>query len=419
MSDGRPTLAVAYGPRSVPVMQLAQAAAARCDVVWLIDGRVGGMDTMSRLLKRFGPVVDIGGLDAGGAARALAEWKPDGLATYFDAGMVGLAELADKLGLPFHSPATARALVDKPTQRAVLAEAGVEGPPCWVLPPGAPGAALDAVPPDADWPLVLKPRSESGSRHTFLARDRAEAEDLLASVGADLGEMVAEGFIPSDPDRAASPYADYVSVEALVTDGSVTPVAVTGRFPPAPTFRETGFFIPAVLSHAETEAALALNEAAAKALGVTDGCLHTEVKFTPSGARLIEVNGRLGGGIPDMLSLAAGVSLLELSVDVALRQPLAVTGLVDCHKVGYRFFLQPPQIVDAVREVRGIDTISGHPGVDGVTVHRGPGSTVDWRDGTRTYVMAVVGSGPDHDAVLEVDRMLREDVTVVYEGTGG
>ena len=43
-----------------------------------------------------------------------------------------------------------------------------------------------------------------------------------------------------------------------------------------------------------------------EALGVSTGCLHTEVKFTPDGPEIIEVNGRVGGGVPEMLERAAG-----------------------------------------------------------------------------------------------------------------
>jgi biotin carboxylase len=409
------TLAVAYGPRSAPVMQLAEAAAGECDLVWLIDGRIEETQHTARLLTRFGPVVDIGGLDTKEAAALLAPHAPDGLATYFDAGLVDLARLAEALGIGFYTPATAEALVDKARQRRVLAEAGLEMPTCMVLPTGPPRRALARLDPGLTWPVVLKPRSESGSRHTFLAHDAAEAADLLESVGADLEEMVVEEYLAGDPARASDPFADYVSVESIVAGGVVSHVAVTGRFPPAPTFRETGFFIPALLTDSDQADVLALAERAILALGVTVGCLHTEIKFTPGGPRLIEVNGRIGGGIPDMLERAAGVPLLRLSFQVALGLPVRVDGPVHCDHVGYRFFLQPPQITGTVTAITGIDTLASHPGFDNLIVHRGPGSWVDWKDGSRTFILAVVGEAPDHDAVIAIERALRQEVTVTYE----
>lgn len=411
----RPRVAIAYGPRSVSVMQLAQAAANHCDVIWLVDGRIEEMAPTARLLKRFGPVVDTGGMTPREAAEALAPHAPAGLVTYFDTGMVALAEMAAHLGLRFHHPDVARTLVDKARQREVLGNAGIDGPG-WVVLPDGPGAqAVAAIPASFRWPVVIKPRSESGSHHTFLAGSPEEAAGLVDSVGPGREELVAEEYLPGDPRFEGGTYADYFSVESLVSAGNFSHVAVTGRFPPAPTFRETGFFIPAILPADVQRASVELAERAARAIGVRDGCLHTEVKITPDGPRIIEVNGRLGGGIPDMLELAAGVSLLEHSFRIALGQDPRIDGPLACDRVGYRFFLQPPQITATVAAVDGLQRVADHPGVDNVTVHRGPGAVVDWKDGTRVFVVAVVGSAPDHEHVLEVDRMLREDVSVSYE----
>jgi hypothetical protein len=47
-------------------------------------------------------------------------------------------------------------------------------------------------------------------------------------------------------------------------------------------------------------------------------------------------------------------------------------------------------------------------------VHRGPGADLDWRDGTRTHLMAVVGSAQDYEELQAVDRLLHQEVTVTY-----
>ena len=131
----RPLVAVGYGPRCVPVMQLAEAAAGLCDLLWIIDTAVPGMAEMTDLLNRFGPVVDLAGMSAEEAVKTLADWEPDGMTTYLDAGMVELAHVAEGLGLPFHSPMTAAALTDKARQRRALADAGLDIPPCHLVRP--------------------------------------------------------------------------------------------------------------------------------------------------------------------------------------------------------------------------------------------------------------------------------------------
>src|ERR1700722_10961165 len=410
----RPLVAVGYGPRCVPVMQLAEAAAGVCDLLWMIDSAVPGMSEMADLLNRFGPVVDLEGMSVEQAVKTLADWEPDGMTTYLDAGMVELACVAEDLGLPFHSPATAVALTDKAYQRRALADAGLDTPPCHLVRPYQSPHQLSAIEAEVGWPAILKPCSAQGSRYTFLARDRAELENLLVALGPGRPNMVLEGYLPDDPARDGDPYAGYVSVESLVADGVISHLALTGRFPPAENFRETGFFIPAALDAESRSAVLDLATQAIDALVVRTGCLHTEIKFTPDGPRIIEVNGRVGGGVPEMLERAAGVSLLDLTLQVALGEPVFVDGPVATDRIGYRFFLQPPTVSATVAAITGMDAVSDHPGVDTITVHQGPGADLDWKDGSRNHIMAVVGSATDYTELQAVNRLLHQEVTVTY-----
>jgi biotin carboxylase len=410
----RPLVAVGYGPRCVPVMQLAEAAAGNCDLLWVIDTSVPGMGEMTDLLNRFGPVVDLKGISTEHAAKMLADWEPAGMTTYLDAGMVELACVAEDLGLSFHSPATAVALTDKARQRRALADAGLDMPPCHLVRPYQSERELSAAEAEVGWPAVLKPRSAQGSRYTFLVRDGAELAQLLDALGPRRPEMVLEGYLADDPARTGDPYAGYVSVESVVADGVISHLALTGRFPPAQNFRETGFFIPAALDADSRSAVLDLATRAIDALGVRTGCLHTEVKFTPDGPRIIEVNGRLGGGVPEMLERAAGVSLLDLTLRVALGEPVAIDGPVATDRIGYRFFLQPPTVSATVTAVEGISDFSDRAEVDTVSLHQGPGAALDWRDGSGNHIVAVVGSTDDEAQLQAAYRLLHQEVTVTY-----
>ena len=395
-------------------MQLAEAAVGICDLLWMVDGSLPEMGQMTELLNRFGPVFDIGGLTPTELGEALAAYEPAGLVTYLDAGMVAYAHAADALGLPFHHATTADALTDKSRQRQVLADAGLAMPACLVIEPGEVAGELARFDGAIGWPAILKPRSAQGSRFTFLAHDRADLTRLLEALGPERPAMVLEGYLADDPARAQGPYAAYVSVETVVAAGVASHLAVTGRFPLAENFRETGFFIPAALGDAERAAVLDLAGHALRALGVTTGCLHTEIKFTPDGPRIIEVNGRVGGGVPEMLERATGLGLLALTLRIALGEAVVIDGPVATTRIGYRFFLQPPAISATVATIDGIATVSDHPAVDTVSVHRGPGADLDWRDGTRTHLMAVVGSAGDYEEPQAVDRLLHQEVTVTY-----
>ncbi len=227
--------------------------------------------------------------------------------------------------------------------------------------------------------------------------------------------MLLEQYLPDGPVQPGGFEADYVSVETVVELGRMTHLAVTGRFPPAPPFRETGFFIPATLPREQIPEVLDLAGQALRALGFAVGTAHTEVKLTPEGPRVIEVNGRIGGGVPEMLRLVAGVDLVQATIRAALGRPAGVDDLPETDGVGYRFFYQPPQSARRIVSIDGLDRLRLLPGVESVYLHHPPGTELDARHGTRTYLFAVVGKAADHRGVAAVDEFLRTEIRAVYD----
>jgi biotin carboxylase len=197
--------------------------------------------------------------------------------------------------------------------------------------------------------------------------------------------------------------------------GEIRHVALNGRFPLAEPFRETGTFIPAELSQGQQTAVLEVATAALGAIGVKTGAFHTEIKLTPDGPRVIEVNGRLGGGVPEMLFQASGVPIFELSMRVALGETVVVDGPVPCARVGWRFLFQPPTAARRVVSIEGLDRLAALSGVNEVFVNRSPGDPIDWREGTRHYIYSVHGVAADYDELLEIGRFIHEEVSIAYE----
>jgi biotin carboxylase len=408
-------MVIGYGPRCVSLVELTRVAGTLCDVTWLIDESIPEMSEMSRFLGRFGSVVNINGLSEEEIANAVSSPRtPDALVTFLDEGMVAFAGVAEIFEVPFHSVDTARALTDKAYQRERLAAAGLDSTRCQVL--SAEEITRGHVSPDADlgWPAVLKPRSSQGSYYTFLAKDGGHLDSLVRLIGGDCPEMILESYILDDPTRKLGPYAAYVSVESIVAHDEVHHLAVTGRFPLAENFRETGFFLPAALTSRDQADVLELAGSAIAALNVRTGSLHTEIKFTAEGPRVVEVNGRVGGGIPEMLSRAAGIDLLDMTLRVALGETVSITGPVPTTMIGYRFLLQPPPVSAVVSNIEGLDALSDYPGVDSISVHQRPGAELDWKDGSRNYILSVVGTASNYDELQEVSRIINEVVKVSY-----
>ncbi len=227
--------------------------------------------------------------------------------------------------------------------------------------------------------------------------------------------MFVEQYLPSFAAEPGERFGKYLSVESLVASGEISHLAVTGRFPLAEPFRETGFFIPANLPQAQLAAVLEVATAALRALGLRTGDCHTEIKLTPDGPRVIEVNGRLGGGVPEMLFQASGLSIFELSMRVALGETVVVDGPVPCARVGWRFLFQPPTAARRVVSIEGLDRLAALSGVNEVFVNRSPGDPIDWREGTRHYIYSVHGVAADYDELLEIGRFIHEEVSIAYE----
>jgi biotin carboxylase len=415
-AEASPRLVVVYGHRSLDAMQIREAGRGWCDLIWLVDGKDPSAAAVLPLLRRFGVVVDALGGSAKDAAEALRVHSPDGLTTFYDTGMEHIAAIAAELGLAFHSQATARALEDKLHQREALLAAGLPTPGTVSLPPDADRAMVEQLGSAISYPAVLKPRRASGSWYTFKVasvEDLGERwEELMAG---EPEAMIVEEYLSDGPAMPLGFEAGYVSVETVAVAGQMTHLAITGRFPLVFPFRETGFFIPATLAPEQAAEVVNLASQTLRGLGVKTGAAHTEIKFTADGPRVIEVNGRIGGGVPEMLRLATGLDIVQLTMRAALGWPTEIHELPATSGIAYRFFYQPPSSARRLTAIDGLDELKAQPGVESIFMHYPPGTDIDAAHGTRTYVFAIVGSAADYAGVLAIDEFLRTGVTAVYD----
>jgi len=414
----KPVLIVGHGIRSAPALQVVEAASGLCDICWLIDESVPENASTSRLLRKTGAVVDTAGLSPGDIASRVRPYSPDGVVAFRDEDVVALSLVAAELSLDYHSPELAHRLLDKLSQREALRSGGLPTPLCWEIPRDRDPVSVRSVAERVVFPAVLKPRTGHGSEYTFPV---ADADDLVRQVallpahaGGQAG-MFVEEFLADLPAAMGKRLADFVSVESLVSHSEISHVAITGRFPLAEPFRETGYVLPAPLTAAQNDDVLGVATAALAAIGAHSGGFHTEVKLTPDGPRVIEVNGRLGGGIHEMLFQASGESIMRLLTRVALGEHVVLDGLVACGRIGWRFFYQPPTTARRVVTIEGLDRLADRPGVKLVYVHRGPGEEVDWREGTSQFIFETSGVATSYEEVFEIDGFLHEEVTVIFE----
>ncbi len=405
-----PRIAVVYNIGSAGPTQIGPAAEGLCEVVFVVDKAVDIVRARMAEIATFGSVCDVTGLDLVGQANALKVRQFDAITTFSDSEVLRTAELAQMLGLRYHSPDTARWIRDKTAQRQRLRESDVEDT---VSVSVCSAVEVAEAVGEVGLPAVLKPRQGTAGRNTFRLHTRDDVTHAVTGIDLSSGYTV-ETMLRGEPSVAGPQWGDYVSVESSVIDGVAQHLLVCGKTPLTYPFRETGQFFPATLDAEAHAAVLDLTTRALRALGVTHGSTHTEIKLTADGPRIIEVNGRLGGHLYWMFSDGqTGWDVARVTLQTAVGLP--PDPMPDTSEVTYLLRAQPP--VDAVSLVGlpGLDAVRALPGVRRVDVRGRPGKDVRWRNGTSTQVALVYGAVPDHAALLPVIEAFHAELAASYQ----
>ena len=318
--------------------------------LWLFQGGAGRTEEVGWELPYLAGHTVVDTLDAD-AMTAAAREVPDeiaGILSYDEARIAATAVVAGRLGLPTSPAEAVRRCRDKWLTRQALAAAGV--PQAVSVAVGSPAEALAAA-TRIGYPVVLKPRNLAAS----FGVSRADSEAAL-SAAYDRARLVT---LPEAPDRfdrdvLVEEFLDgpEISVDAVVRDGRVEPLVVAHKetgYPPS--FEETGHTVDAadpLLRDPELRSVLT---AAHAAVGYTTGTTHTELRRTPAGLKVIEINGRLGGDmIPLLGRLAAGVDLNVVAAAVACGRPVD-TARPGTAVAGIRFYYPDTDVTVAALEI--------------------------------------------------------------------
>lgn len=318
--------------------------------------------------------------------------------TAFSERVVHSAQRAALLaGLPANSTETLDALQDKVAQRRRLHDAGLHVPRQEVIGPDTDVARLAA---DFTFPAVLKPaigmgsigtsRIDCGEQLERAVRDTRTLVSRDPRIAHLHPDLILEGEIVGDPRTTRGhTRGDYVSVESLTSAGVTQVLAVQDKMPLSQPFRENGHLMPSVRDAGELAAITSCAVAALEALGVQFGVTHTEIKLTVDGPRIIEVNGRPGGGVCEMLRLAAGYELAlhqsRACIDTDYRSPTPRFS-------GFAAYLtpQPPVGRWIVRSAASALDIARQEGVVDVAQIASTGSELDSKDGTGSNTLRVL-----------------------------
>ncbi len=352
--------------------------------------------------------------DVRGVVRELVgRAKPDGVLAMSERVTHDAQCVAWETGLPANSPETLVALRDKRAQRRRLAAAGIPVPAQRELRDleGCRKAAAELL-----FPLVVKPAVGMGGIATFRAADEGEllehwrcASELVRAdsrISHHEPVLVAEEELLGAPS-SVSELGDFASVEALWDDGELCVLAVTDKLPLVTPFRESGSILPSSRDRAEKRAIVEMTRLAHQALGITFGASHTELKLTPDGPRIIEVNGRPGGGVAEMLRHAANYSYIGAlaRVSVGATPPRKPT----FHGFAANLHPQPPLGRHIVADAPSRDELyHAEPLIVDVKAITSAEDIVDSRHGTASHMCVVDAAADSHGALMRLSSRVRD-----------
>ncbi|HUD36202.1 MAG TPA: ATP-grasp domain-containing protein [Streptosporangiaceae bacterium] len=245
---------------------------------------------------------------------AISAERAAGIATYDDRYTVPVARLAAEAGLPGSGLAAAIACKDKWETRQRLASRALGAVRASLVTSAAEAVAAAR---DIGLPVVLKPRALAASKGVVRVDDSDDvARGFAIAAAASVPDPVfsAPGVLVEECVDGAE-----FSVDSVICQGQVTPVFVARKLlGPRPFFEEVGHCVTASGLHLLPAIGPFL-QAVHEALGFADGVSHAELRVTPDGYKIMEVNSRLGGGmIPYLGFLATGIDLAGAVADVAL-----------------------------------------------------------------------------------------------------
>jgi biotin carboxylase len=368
----------------------------------LVIGSDGALPLGSR------PVIPVSPGDPDRSAhQILARCGPITAVVAADTPMLALAAtVAARKGLP-HNPVDAVLnAADKARQRQRWAAAGVAQPRFEIVPVAASDASIGETAEAVGFPCVVKAVSLSASQGILRAGDRAAAQAaarrirqvLAAARRLEQEPLLVEEYLPG-PE---------LSIDGLLVGGDLTPVAIFDKplTPDGPTFEETLLVTPSRLPEPVLDAAIRTAGQAARALGLTSGPIHAELRVDNRSGRprpaMLELAARsIGGLCSRALRLPGGASLEELVLGNALGQPAPATG----HDPGLPsgVFMLPVPRPGVLHAVEGKDAAMAVPGITGLTITIPVGQRVlPLPDGDRYLGFIFAEAGSRH----EVERAL-------------
>ena len=404
---------------------------------------IDGPDSWSRMMQDEGVIEKFIGLDMSDAEtvfdrclEAMQKVKKqlgelDGVVSFSEMAMPLVSRLAEKMGLPGNPPSAVDDARDKHATRARMGDVGLPTPRNYLI---EEVAQLQAASDLVGYPAVIKPIYGAASIGVVRVDSFEDLQVAYARVTKELAsaKIVAGALQQGDDDdeegaasngnagswiRMSIMMEEYldgpeVDIDLVFSEGQAVYGAITDNWPTLePFFLETGSNSPSILPAYQQRELLDLGVKTVQALGFISGVFHVEGKYTSRGARLIEVNCRMGGGpVRTMNQLVWGVDLVEeqllCSAGIPCRPPVSAKPLVNVAEYS----------VNAMNSgiLKNTDFLEKYQNQDGVLYARPliePGcKVVGAKDGLPTWICELMVTKGNVDEAIEFVKNVEEEI---------
>lgn len=331
----------------------------------------------------------------------------DGIVAADDPGVLVAAHANAILGLAGNSPDAAEATRDKLKMRHRFDAAEVDQPRYAVLEPDSSAAEVAAA---IGLPVVMKPLDRTASQGVIRVDDEgtadAVADRIRRIVGSDVPLLV-ESYEPGTE----------LALEGMISGGQLSVLAIfdkpdTGE---GPFFPETIFVTPSrqpedVLELAESGAGRAV-----RALGLTQGPVHVEMRVHDGRARLLEVAARSIGGL---CSRSLNFGLMGTTLESLILRNAMGIDISRLHResVASGVLMIPTPGTGLVTGISGEREVRSLEGITGMDLTITPGTEVVAPPEGDRYIGFVYARSGKPELVEGVLRKAMEIIEVQLEG---
>ena len=348
----------------------------------------------------------VGGQDFEGTCAVVERYGIDAIVTAAtDKPLVMMARIAEKYGFPFFSVDTARWSTDKFLMKERFELGGI---------PHARGRLISKV-EDTEglvYPVIVKPRDNSGSRGVKLCRNRNELKSSIVEAleNSHLDTVLVEEYIEG---------SEY-SIEGLHYDGKSEVIQFTEKkTTDFPYNVELGHIQPADISENIKQKICELVTRIGNSLGFINCPSHTELKINDRGLFVIETSPRLGGDYitSSLVPLSTGINMEDQLLNISFGKPVDVKSGYVKKASGVVFFNFPEGRVRSINK-SVLRSVSNRPDVVFVDLQLSEGDRVPIITSSLSRYGEVVVIAPERSSLLNrlssVVNQIQKSVIVDY-----